>query len=72
MIGECMSLQKTYIIISTRMESKDIVTLEALDESSKAPLLKTLIFRMGKDDYNDLGKPPIDTKFSLSVTIAKD
>lgn len=67
-----MSLEKKYVIVGARLESKDIVSLEILDESSQSPLVKTAVFRLGTDDYEKLGSPTVRTKLSVVVDVTKD
>lgn len=65
-----MLLEKKYLIAAVRLESKEIVAIEIVDESSIAPLLKTAIFRLGVNDFEALGLPTVTTKGEkLKVTI---
>jgi len=65
-----MPLEKKYVIVAVRLESKELVSIELLDESSAPPTVKTAIFRLGIDDFQALGLPTVTTKGEkLKVTI---
>lgn len=66
-----MSLEKKYLIVTTRFESKEVDSIELLDESSQAPVVKTAVFRIGKDDYKQLGYPPIGTKLNVKIEVVE-
>jgi len=60
-------LEKKYVVATARLESKEIVSLEALDEGSTPQFVRTVVFRLGKDEYDALGKPPVGSKLKLTV-----
>lgn len=62
-------MEKTYLVVATRAESKDIISLELLDESSVPPIIKTAVFRLGKDEFEALGAPNVIHK--IKVTLEK-
>lgn len=64
-------MEKTYILVNARLESKEIVSLELLDESSQPSTVRTAVFRLAKEDYEALGKPSVGEKFSIKVEVAK-
>jgi len=67
-----MALTKTYVVVNVRRESKDMMVMELLDESSTPPNIKTAVFRMGVDDYQALGYPnPATTKVTIAITIVE-
>jgi len=67
-----MALTKTYVVVNVRRESKDMLVIELLDESSIAPNVKTALFRMGLDDYKALEYPnPAETKVTIAITVVE-
>jgi len=65
-----MALEKKYIIAAVRAESKDIVVMEIVDESSVTPTIKTAVFRLGVEEYRTLGRPTVgDVSEKLKVTL---
>jgi len=66
-----LSLEKNYVIVTVRLESKEVVSMEMLDEASAPPTVKTVVFRMGKDEYEALGNPPVSEKIKVVLEVAK-
>jgi len=64
-----MPLEKKYIIVGVRSESKEVVAMEILDESSVAPVIKTAVFRLGTEDYKALGRPTVNANEKLKVVL---
>jgi len=62
-------MEKTYVIVTVRLESKEIVSIEMLDEASEPPTVKTVVFRMGKDEYEALGSPPVGEKTKVALEV---
>jgi len=67
-----MALEKKYVIVSTRSEGPDITILETLDETSKPPnIVKMATFRLGTDEYEQLGEPPTRRKLKVTIEVEK-
>jgi len=66
-----MPLEKKYIIATVRLESKDIVSVEMLDESSQPPIVKTAVFRFGIDEFEALEKPTVRQKVKVTIEVEK-
>ena len=67
-----MALTKTYVVVNVRRESPDMLVIELIDESSKAPNVKTAVLRMGVDDYKALGYPnPAESKVTIAITVVE-
>jgi len=64
-------MEKNYVIVTVRLESKEIVSMEMFDEASAPPTVKTVVFRMGKDEYKVLGNPPVGEKIKLTLEVSK-
>ena len=64
-------MEKTYVVVTVRLESKDIISVEMLDQDSAPPTVKTVVFRMGKDEYEALGNPPVSEKIKVVLEVAK-
>jgi len=62
-------MDKVYVIVSVRSESKDIISLELLDESSQPPVIKTAFFRLSPEEYKELGEPVVQKKIKISMTL---
>ena len=63
--------EKTYTLVSSRLESKEIVVLELLDEESTPQTILTTIHRIKKSDFDALGKPAVGSKFKLVLEEVK-
>jgi len=65
-----MPLEKKYLIATVRAESKEIVSLEIVDESSQPPVLKTAVLRISTEDYAKLGYPtPAKNKINVKIEV---
>jgi len=65
-----MSLEKKYLIASVRAESKEVIVLEVVDESSEPPVIKSAVFRIGVDEYAKLGFPaPAKNKVAVKIEV---
>jgi len=67
-----MPLEKVYVLATARLESKDVVSLEILDQTSQPPIVKTAVFRIGTDEYAELGKPTVGSKLKVTVSVAAE
>lgn len=66
-----LTYQKPYVVASTRLESKEIVSLELLDESSVPTAVKTCLLRISVADYENLGAPTVGSKLEVTLTLIK-
>jgi hypothetical protein len=66
-------LERHYLVTGVRAESKEIVTVELLDDkTSVVPnVVKTVVFRLGLDDFAELGKPTANERVVVTITIEK-
>jgi len=65
-----MPLTKTYALVHVRRESKDIMAMELLDETSTPLAVKTAILRIGMDEYKALGYPnPATAKITIALIV---
>jgi len=62
-------LEKTYILAGGRRESKEIISLELVEETPQPPL-KTATLRIGlDDDFKALGEPTFTRKLKVTVEV---
>jgi len=66
-----MPLEKKYLIVAVRAESPEITVLELIDQSSKPPVMKTGVFRLGIDEYDSLGLPPVRGTLKITIEVEK-
>jgi len=64
-------MDKKYVVAAVRAESKDIILMEIIDESSQGPILKTAALRLGTDEYEKLGEPTVRKKIKVHVEMEK-
>jgi hypothetical protein len=69
-----MVYKKTFSVMNTRMESKDIIVLELSDETSPPVpgAIRTAVIRIAPSDYadpNGLNNLPLNTKVELTLSI---
>jgi len=63
--------EKSYTLVSARLESKEIIVLELLDEESTPQTVLTTVHRIKKADFEALGKPTVGEKFKLTLEVVK-
>ena len=64
--------EKTYLVTGDSLESKELVVLQLLDESSTPPnLMKTAVVRMGLSDYLNLGVT-LSKRVKVTITALPD
>ena len=63
--------EKTYTLVTSRLESKEIVVLELLDDESTPQTVLTTVHRISKSDFEALGKPAVGDKFKLVLEAVK-
>jgi hypothetical protein len=67
-----LGYEKTYMVMGTRLESKDIAVVELLDENSSPNAVKTIVVRMGPSDYAaSLANAPIGSKVKVALSIVE-
>lgn len=62
-------LEKKYLITNVRAESKEIMSLEVLDETSTPQAVKRAVFWLANDEYAKLGEPSINRRIIVQVTV---
>lgn len=64
-----LPLEKKYLIVAVRVESPEITLLESLDEASVPPIIKTAVFRLGREEYTALGEPAVRKKLKATIEV---
>lgn len=66
-----MPLEKVYLVINVKAETKEINLLELLDETSQPPnIVKRAVFWLGaEDDFKALGNPSVRKKVKVTLEI---
>lgn len=59
-------MDKIYTVVSVRLETKDVMTFELLDDESTPQVMLVTIYRIKPTDYPSLGKPTPGDKIKLS------
>lgn len=64
-------LERKYLVVGVRVESKDIISMELLDEASAPPVVETAVLRLSKERFAALGKPTAESRLTLKIETFK-
>jgi len=65
-----LTFQKTYLLTGTRMQSKDVMVIELLDESSPPNALKNAVVMLDPKEYAQaLANVPVPSKITMTLTV---
>jgi hypothetical protein len=64
-----LGLEKSYLIVSVRVESELVRTLEMLDDESTPQAVLMTIYRMKTAEYLAMGKPTAGDKIKLTAQV---
>lgn len=60
-------VEKVCIVVGVRVESKEVVSMELLDETSAPPVAETITMRLRTEKYEQLGAPAANRKLKVTI-----
>jgi len=60
-------VEKIYVVVGVRVESKEVVSMELLDPASVPPVAETIALRLRTEKYEELGAPAANRKIKVTI-----